>query len=562
MALSKDLFMKAKELIALGLLDPRKELTPRIISNAEDEFNVLIKQPWYKDMFMRMREGGFEDTTNMLQANRRMVMPEDLQGNAMVYYKTDASDLGNISQYGGLPTNVDVESGTKYTPFGQEGWMSMDAGYTKSGERALGMAGKAHRNARDIERLTEGRPVTAMSTLMGQDSSLFSTPAAELMLSRINEANMPSNLLDYLDKQIRASQTAKQQPWVGIRSQDALNQITGEGGFDKLGAGAMRHNLYGILSSPEMRKRGMPQPHTVLRLIDNPDYQGLDYGSVGMNMWTPDTARDVYDVAGAHKSYSTKMPRVNDELTGAEYPVPISFAAQNPEGYAAIRARMTDPKPSKKTGKTGTPRNLTHNEAVNTFTDSRPSFELGNVHVMNQQSVDSASAAIEHNLKLVAKYGSLPAAIAAGETMASTGGEPSFGEIAQYRKAEQAFADKHNALGTNQLSDYEKGRLNYFMPDTGTVEAPNSAYRGVLDKAGMSLQNLETPLGKPFEGTAGILHDMAYGDAPDALDAVFAPLELAGGVSNFAKNGLLSAFGADKNAQRKILEGLLKEYGY
>ena len=460
MALSKDLFMKAKELIALGLLDPRKELTPRIISNAEDEFNVLIKQPWYKDMFMRMREGGFEDTTNMLQANRRMVMPEDLQGNAMVYYKTDPSDLGNISQYGGLPTNVDVQSGTKYTPFGQEGWMSMDAGYTKSGQRALGMAGKAHRNARDIEQLTEGRPVTAMSTLMGQDSSLFSTPAAELMLSRINEANMPSNLLDYLDKQIRASQNAKQQPWVGIRSQDALNQITGEGGFDKLGAGAMRHNLYGILSSPEMRKRGMPQPQTVLRLIDNPDYQGLDYGSVGMNMWTPDTARDVYDVAGAHKSYSTKIPRVNDELTGAEYPVPITFAAQNPEGYAALRARMTDPKPSKVTGKTGTPRNLTHNEAVNAFTDSRPSFELGNVHVMNQQSVDSASAAIEHNLKLVAKYGSLPAAIAAGETMADTGSDP----IAYLRASEAQFG----------MSPQERAIADLRASESATWLTPNN----------------------------------------------------------------------------------------
>lgn len=140
--------------------------------------------------------------------------------------------------------------------------------------------------------------------------------------------------------------------------------------------------------------------------------------------------------------------------------------------------------------------------------------------------------------------------------------KPSFSDVANFRKDIQRQQDINNYFNPNQLSDYEKGQLNYFLPDAGTVEAPNSAYRGVLDKAGMSLQNLETPLGKPFEGTSGILQDMAYGDAPDALDAVFAPLELAGGVSNFAKNGLLSAFGADKNAQRKILEGLLKEYGY
>jgi hypothetical protein len=160
--------------------------------------------------------------------------------------------------------------------------------------------------------------------------------------------------------------------------------------------------------------------------------------------------------------------------------------------------------------------------------------------------------------------GSLGAGALATGSEDSMAGEvkPFFSEVADFRRGIQRQQDINNALGANQLSDYEKGRLNYFLPDTGTVEAPNSAYRGVLDKAGMSLQNLETPLGKPFEATGNIFQDMAYGDAPDVLDAAFAPLELAGGVSNFAKNGLLSAFGADKNAQRKILEGLLKEYGY
>lgn len=167
-----------------------------------------------------------------------------------------------------------------------------------------------------------------------------------------------------------------------------------------------------------------------------------------------------------------------------------------------------------------------------------------------------------HKFSIVAGLGAgALAGLGSEDTMAGQT-KPSFTEVADFRRGIQRQQDINNALGANQLSDYEKGRLNYFLPDQGTVEAPNSAYRGVLDKAGMSLQNLETPLGKPFEATGNILQDMAYGDSPDALDSAFAPLELLGGVSNFAKNGLLNAFGADKNAQRKILEGLLKEYGY
>lgn len=408
-------------LVKLGILDPTKPATAQRVDNARDRLKQLNKYPHFREFAAKADEANYESVYKPRNVTHNIVAPEDWAGHTLVNYKTDRSDLGTVESYLGNPMDTKVQSGTKFTPAHADqglGWMSMGSDTDMSG-----IANKAHRKAIAAEQLTE-RPSVASSFLMGTESSRFSTPVANMMLKTIKE-NMPSKrALDEFDAEMRKTDPE----WVGIRSKDALNQLEGKNGFSMKGAGAHRKRFLQVLENPRFRDQGFPQPNTVLPIIDNPDYQGLPIGTQGINMWLPDTSRRIENRTGLHDSYSHGMPLL--EGTMGRYEVPISFAAQNPAVMRALEGIMTNPtKPSKRTGKIPSPKPQTELQKMNVNLDSSAGVP-GTIQNIDQEAIDSANKAIEHNKKLIAKYGSLAAAIASGQAMADEKQDPNYNPFA------------------------------------------------------------------------------------------------------------------------------------
>ena len=128
---------------------------------------------------------------------------------------------------------------------------------------------------------------------------------------------------------------------------------------------------------------------------------------------------------------------------------------------------------------------------------------------------------------------------------------------AKYERALQDVAQMQEL--TAYQSPYETAK-RYPGGQVGSIEAPQTSYRELLARGGDALQNIEYPIvGKPFSATGNILHDMAYMDQPDLMDAIFAPLEMAGVVTAPLKYGLLNAYGGDEIAKNALLEMLIKQ---
>jgi hypothetical protein len=501
------------KLARLGLLDPRSNMTDKTISNAQARYDALIKEPWYQDYVERLQQGGFENSITEAQLpDRPVIMPEDLAGNALVSYKTDRSNVGKINKISGLDVDVDAQGGGKFTLTDPRfGWMSM------GGEgKKMGIAERAHRNAQLISDLT-GRPVTATNNLMGPDSSFFSTPVAELMYNLIQEGKVPKGLLDTLDQQILKNQgktARKENPFVGIRSQEALEQLKGQGDHSMYGAGALRHAFLKSISQPAMRDSGLPQPRTALAVYDDPMYEGLPTGTTGFNMWTPDVNKDVVDAFGTHDSYSTGFPKQVDEIHGARYPVEISWEAQNPKLVRELEGAMTESKYDKKKDKWSTPRLMTRNEKMNATMDRTAALDNATIQTMDQEAIDSASKAIEHNLRLKKEYGSIPVALAAGEVFADP--------VSDLRTAEAQFnmSPEERAIDDLRASEREFG--NY---DKGLADAYSGAST-LWNNVGTSLKNVGVPAGlvdlmqPTYESSAA----KAEGD-DSAMTGLFAMLE-------------------------------------
>jgi hypothetical protein len=495
------------KLIKLGLLKPDMAASPRAIKNAQEEYSSLMKKKHYREMVAKAAEDDFGSIYVPENVQHQIVKPEDFAGHALVNYKTDRSDLGVVDRFLGTQMGTKVQSGTKFTPKHAEelfGWASMGSDTGMSG-----IANKAHRKAIATENLTD-MPSAASSVLMGEESSRFSVPVAEMMLKLVKD-NMPSKqAIKAFDAEMRKTD----KKWVGLESDEALEQLKGLGDHTMKGAGAHRKRFLQVLEKPEFRKMGFPQPNTALPVIDNPEYAGLPIGTQGLNMWLPDTARQVENMTGLHESYSHIMPRL--EGTMGRYEVPVSFAAQNPAVMRALGDAYTVPKWSEKTLRLTKPRPFTYGELMTANMD-RSAGATGTIQKIDQESIDSVNKAIEYNKALIAKYGSLPAALAAGEVMADEKPDENYNPFASlvrkygFTEAQKMINDIKAQVDRKQqikddaakMASWERESHRAPRSDTlidiGNFIKADEGNIGLLDALGTSLEKI----GQGMELSAG-----------------------------------------------------------
>lgn len=389
-------------LIGLGLLDA-KAPTAKKLQNARDLFKKLNRSPSFRERVAAYDAGTTEFVPEDIA--QKYLDPADLQrqGNVMTGLMSDPSDIGTLKTYQGIPVNEPVQGGTKHTAKYSPrniAWRSMGS----FDPEKMGTAEKAQNRLIALGNLLEMDPV-AGSYIMKETGTNFSTPVASIVKKQIEAFPPSAKARKAFDEAMRK----QDKKWVGLDSENAMDQLFGTNGFPMEGAGSLRKKFLSVANSPEMRDLGFPQSSPILDVINNPEFKDLPFGTMGANFWYPDVTQGAVLDLGDHLSYSHKMAGKE----AGRYEVPVSWQAQNPDAYEILSKEMTKPKEGSKSK----PRPFTISEMANAQA-TRTMGEPGTYQKANQRFVDSVSQAIEHNKKLIEKYGSISAALAAGEVFA------------------------------------------------------------------------------------------------------------------------------------------------
>lgn len=518
-------------MLKIGMVKPEAASNPSAVKSAYTKY----LGNWKSSKAFREREQRAFEADEFVKfsetplGSRIVADLEKMVGRPIMPVRGDRSNLGVIDQVGGLDVDVPVEAGNKFSQQRQgtgAGWASM---FTI----AKGVQNKINKIADQT-----GQNPIAIYNAMGEESTNFSTPIAEAMMKEVGSLPLAKADKAKFDKEMRK----KYPNWVGLDSEDAMNQLMGTGGFDMDGAGKMRTAFTTIMGKDEYRKRGFPSYWQLLDATRDPDLLGAELGESGLSMF--DTiVQQSQRGTGKHKSYDTAIG--GEYIGGLPEARGIPFELMFPEIMKLQRQRINAG---------GKP--FSYEQQIDAANKRSDGWQIA-----DQEWLDNIMAYLE-------KYGkrdALAGTSVVGAGMANASEQPqgtNFRGIVDMIRDAGNEADYQSFINPIRYQDgYAQARQNP-MPDVGSMEAPNSRYRELLAQTGDAMQNFEFPIvGAPAGATGNIFHDMAYGDTPELTDAVAAPLEMFGFASAPMKYGLLNAYGADETAKNAILEMLLKQGG-
>ena len=252
-------------------------------------------------------------------AERKIINPEVLKdyvgvpvvGDMSARIKNPTSqpypeDAGILSVRGvPLSRRVVPEGGFQFTADSEgaeKGWSSMEGIATKKQGNIILAAEKT------------GKDPIGIFSAMGAESMDFTSPTLEMMIAQIPAIRIPKADLAAFDKVIReGTKTVKPRPqWVGLDSPDVFDQILGEGGFDRGGAGALRIDILAEMKKDKWKKLGFPIYDDAYQTMKAQEFDEAVKNSTGLSMYRADPNRGVFDEP-YHKSYNKTFPAMKDQ---------------------------------------------------------------------------------------------------------------------------------------------------------------------------------------------------------------------------------------------------------
>ena len=292
----------AQRVLQLGILKAESAGNPTAVKTAITKYNKAMKEsPAFAD---RERRAYAEDyKTIFTDADippKKIITPESLVGNTIAPVRGDKSSVGQLSQVGGIPVDVPVEGGVKFS--------RQHGGWASSEGVARGQHNKHIAAANDTE-----NDVYGIYNAMGVDSVNFSTPIAEGMMQQIPALNRLARTdIKAFDKDLRnikksanGKVTYPYKDWVGLDHPDAMNQLMGENGYPSVGK--LRTAFSTTMGKAAYRDKGFPTYGELVKAVEDKSLSNLNYGDAGHSVYKVDTSQGVQPFS-QHKSYNTLMP--------------------------------------------------------------------------------------------------------------------------------------------------------------------------------------------------------------------------------------------------------------
>ena len=425
-----------QRVLQLGILKAESAGNPNAVKTAITKYqNAMRNNPAFADRERRAYANDYETVFSAASIpDRQIITPESLVGKTLTPVRGDRSDIGHLSQVGGIPIDVPVEGGNKFSrQYG--GWASAEP-------IARGQHNKHIAAAEDTQ-----NDVFGVYNTMGRDSVNFSTPIAEGMMQQIPELRRLAKAdINDFDKEIRSLKSVKYvkggdnvttypySDWVGLDHPDAMSQLMGENGYPRWGK--LRTAFTTTMGKAAYRDKGFPSYDELVKATEDPALVSASIGDSGHSIYKADTTKGAQPF-DQHKTYDYQMP--GEYAGGFEQSVP--FNVMFPKSFDRFINTKT------KSGKLMTPDQAT--VATNIRKDG--------YEVADQQWLDGVQGFIDRNKQRVAAGGLL----ASGGANANTVSQPqsgglldSIGDTALETMSgvNRAMADGVNFLTSDQIN--------------------------------------------------------------------------------------------------------------
>ena len=383
----------AQRVLQLGILKADSAGNPTAVKTAITKYNKAMKEsPAFAD---RERRAYAEDYKTVFTDSeippKNIITPETLVGNTISPVRGDRSNVGQLSQVGGIPVDVPVEGGVKFS--------RQHGGWASSEGVARGQHNKHIAAAEDTE-----KDVYGIYNAMGTNAVDFSTPIAEGMMQQIPSlARLRRTDIKAFDKDLRniphkssnGKITYPYRDWVGLDHPDAMSQLMGENGYPSVGK--LRTAFSTTMGKAAYRDKGFPTYDELVKAVEDPELSNLNYGDAGHSAYKVDTSQGIQPF-NQHRSYDSLMP--GEYAGGLEQSVP--FEVMFPKMY-------------KKYTESG--KKLPRNQAIVAGNIRKDGYE-----VADQEWLDGVKGFIERSKKLgVAGGGALAAGKLSAEDLAFKG---------------------------------------------------------------------------------------------------------------------------------------------
>ena len=297
----------AQRVLELGILKAQSAGNPTAVKTAITKYNKAMKEsPAFADRERRAYAEDYKTIFNEADiAPKQIITPESLVGNTITPVRGDRSNIGHLSQVGGIPVDVSVEGGVKFS--------RQHGGWASSAGVARGQHNKHIAAANDTE-----KDVYGIFNAMGVDSVNFSTPIADGMMQQIPALNRLARTdIKAFDKDLRNIKKVVRKKgespkvsypykdWVGLDHPDAMDQLMGENGYPSVGK--LRTAFSTTMGKAAYRDKGFPTYGELVKAVEDKDLSNLNYGDAGHSVYKVDTSQGVQPFS-QHKSYDTLMP--------------------------------------------------------------------------------------------------------------------------------------------------------------------------------------------------------------------------------------------------------------
>jgi len=240
---------------------------------------------------------------------RVIVSPEALSNKVLVPVVGDRSvslqgrGVETISEVKGVPLSraVPLQGGPDYTIANQaqgRGWASME-----------GVAQSKQNNMIKAAERTGLEPIGVYSA-MSREGIDFSAPIASAMVAQIPALGLSKKAIKEFDDAVRAGVGTSIDPipdFVGVTSPDVFNQLLGEGGFPRRGAGEIRKAVVQHMKKAKFRDLGFPIYDDIVQTATSPPLANIESGSSGYSMFSAQPDIDIFSEP-LHQSYNMSIP--------------------------------------------------------------------------------------------------------------------------------------------------------------------------------------------------------------------------------------------------------------
>ena len=283
-----------KRLVQLGLLDSKNVDNARQVKSATTRYENIKKE---NSVFAKREKlaakNNFDTVIKEEKFPKNIITPEDLQGEILIPLMGDPSNIGLLSQVGGIPVKSNVQGGSKFpSKWDDLAWASQ-----------AGSAGNYVNKVRHVED-TFGQAPISVNTLM-TDSSMYSPKFVRDPVFQqldISPKLLKKDVLEF-DERVRNEGSVDLSDWPGLFN----------GGIEMLDNLSMikRGKVLEIMSMPKFRNKGFPLVQETINAARDPRFAGSSLGDSGAAIVRVDPSRDVIPLPDRiHENYDAGILKV------------------------------------------------------------------------------------------------------------------------------------------------------------------------------------------------------------------------------------------------------------